>query len=70
MYPYLEQLDCYNKLKEKVPDMLNDLEEQMRWYEKDATDEDIGSGEHLSRFLVCVYGGGTIDEWLNELVLN
>jgi hypothetical protein len=67
MYPYLQQLDCYNKLKEKVPDMLSVLEEQIRWYEEDATDEDIGNGEYLTLFLLTIYSGSSIDEWL-ELV--
>ena len=66
MYPYLQQLDCYNKLKEKVPDMLDDLEEEIRWYEEDATEEDIDDG-NLSSFLVCIYCNNDINEWL-ELI--
>ena len=66
-YPYLKKLDCFKRLKRELPDMLDDLEEQMRWYEEDATDEDIGEcGENLSRFLVCVYCGD-LEEWINEM---
>lgn len=62
MYPYLQQLDCYNKLKEKVPDMLDDLEEEIKWYEE--TEEEIDE-ECLSSFLVYIYCNNNIDEWLN-----
>ena len=68
-YPHLKQLDCFDILKEKCSEgYLNELEEEMRWYEEDATDEDIGEcGENLSRFLICVYGCGDIEEWLEEI---
>lgn len=69
IYPYLETLDFFDKLKESFkdcPEYLDELEEEMRWYEEDATDEDIGEcGENLSRFLCCVYGNDNIDDWLN-----
>lgn len=67
-FPYLETLEEFEELKAKVPDMFDKLEEEMRWYEEEATDEDIGNeGEHLSRFLVCVYGAGeSIHDWLEE----
>lgn len=73
-YTYLETLDCFEKLKEKVPFMLDDLEEEMRWYEEEATDDDIGEcGENLSDFLIYVYGGNDdediedlIEEWIKE----
>ena len=70
-YKYLEQLNCFNLLKQKVPDMLDNFEEEMRWYEEDATDEDIGEcGENLSRFLVEVYGGNnSIEEFIEELAM-
>ena len=69
-YPYLQQLDCFNLLKEKVPDMLDDFEKEMKWYEEEATYEDIGEcGENLSRFLVEVYGGNdSLEEFIEELV--
>lgn len=68
-YPYLEQLDCFELLKEKCSeDYLDSLEEEMRWYEEDATDEDIGEcGEYLSRFLVCVHGCGDLNDWLEDV---
>ena len=67
-YPYLETLDCFEMLKEKVPNMLDDLEEEMRWYEEKATDDDIGEGgENLSDFLVYVYGGSS-DEDIEDLI--
>ena len=68
-YPYLQTLDCFDELKEKCSeDYLNELEEEMRWYEEEATDDDIGDcGENLSWFLVCVYGDGDIEEWLDEI---
>lgn len=69
IYPYLETLDFFDKLKESFkdcPEYLDELEEEMRWYEEDATDEDIGEcGENLSSFLCCVYGDADIDDWLN-----
>ena len=70
-YPYLQTLDCFDELQRKVPEMLDDFEEEMRWYEEDATDDDIGEcGENLSRFLVCVYGGNDdLDEFIDELVM-
>lgn len=70
-YPYLETLDCFNLLKEKIPDMLDDFEEEMRWYEEEATDADIGEcGENLSRFLVEVYGGNNdLEGFIEELVM-
>lgn len=69
-YKYLSTLDCFEEMKEKIPGWLDQLEEQMRWYEEDATDEDIGEcGENLSRFLVAVYGSGeTVEEWLEEMI--
>lgn len=68
MYPYLEQLDCYEVLKENCDEnYLNSLEEEMRWYEEDATDEDIECGENLSQFLICVYGCGDLEEWIKEV---
>ena len=68
-YPYLETLYCFDLLKEKLPDMLDDFETEMKWYEEEATDEDIGEcGENLSRFLIEVYGGGNdIKEFIEEL---
>jgi hypothetical protein len=70
-YKYLETLDCFDLLKQKAPDMLDDFEEQMRWYEEEATDEDIGEcGENLSRFLVEVYGGNNnLEELIEELAM-
>lgn len=70
-YPYLETLDCFNLLKEKVPDMLDDFEKEMKWYEEEATDDDIGEcGKNLSRFLLEVYGGNdSIEEFIEELVM-
>ena len=70
-YKYLETLDCFDLLKEKLPCMLDDFEEQMKWYEEDATDEDIGEcGENLSRFLIEVYGGNNnIEEFIEELIM-
>ena len=69
-YPHLKQLDCFYILKEKCSeDYLNELEEEMRWYEEDATDEDIGEcGENLSQFLICVYGCGDMEEWLENII--
>lgn len=69
-YKYLSTLDCFEEMKEKIPSWLDQLEEQMRWYEEDATEEDIGEcGENLSRFLVAVYGSGeTVEEWLEEMI--
>lgn len=57
-YKYLQTLDCFEILKEKCStEELDELEEEMRWYEEDATDDDIGEcGENLSNFLVFVYG--------------
>jgi hypothetical protein len=70
-YTYLERLRCFELLKEKVPYMLDDLEKQMRWYEEEATDEEIGDGENLSQFLICVYGGNNegIEELIKEWIL-
>ena len=67
-YPYLTSLDQFPRLKEKaVEKTLEYLEEQMRWYEEDATDEDIGEcGENLSRFLHCVYGNADFEEWFTD----
>lgn len=69
-YPYLETLDCFDLLKEKLPDMLDEFEEEMRWYEEDATDDDIGEcGENLSQFLIEVYGGNdNLEEFIEELI--
>lgn len=69
-YPYLEQLNCFDLLQEKLPYMLDEFEKEMRWYEEEATDEDIGEGgENLSRFLLEVYGGNdSIEEFITELV--
>lgn len=67
-YPYLEKLDCYNLLKEKVPDMLDDFEKEIKWYEEEANDNDIENGENLSRFLVEVYSGNNITEYIEELM--
>ena len=68
-YQYLETLDCFNLLKEKLPDMLDDFETEIKWYEEEATDEDIGEcGENLSRFLIEVYSGNNnIEEFIEEL---
>lgn len=70
-YKYINQLDCFDLLKQKLPDMLDDFEEQMRWYEEDATDEDIGEcGEKLPRFLIEVYGGNNnIEEFIEEIAM-
>lgn len=70
-YKHLEQLDCFDLLKQKLPDMLDDFEEQMRWYEEEATDEDIGEcGENLPRFLVEVYGGNnSLEEFIEEIAI-
>ena len=70
-YKYLETLDCFDLLKQKVPDMLDYFEEEMRWYEEDATDDDIGEcGENLSQFLVEVYGGNNnLEELIEELAM-
>ena len=70
-YPYLETLDCFNLLKEKVPDLLDDFEKEMKWYEEEATNEDIGEcGENLSRFLVEVYGGNNdLEGFIEEIVM-
>ena len=67
-YPYLEKLDCYNLLKEKIPDMLDDFEKEIKWYEEEANDDDIENGENLSRFLIEVYCGNDIDEFIEELI--
>ena len=71
MYKYLEQLDCFDELKEKCSeDYLDELEEELRWYEEEATDEDIGEcGENLSRFLICACGCGDMQEWLEEICI-
>ena len=57
-YEYLSTLDCFEILKTKyTEEYLDELEEEMRWYEEEATDEDIGEcGENLSNFLRYVYG--------------
>lgn len=70
-YPYLETLDCFSLLKEKVPDLLDDFEKEMKWYEEDAAEEDIGEcGENLSRFLLEVYGGNNdIESFIEELTM-
>lgn len=68
-YPYLETLDCFELMKEKVPESLDEFEKQMRWYEEEATDDDIGNGEHLSRFLVEVYCGNNLEEFIEELAM-
>lgn len=70
-YPYLETLDCFNLLKEKLPNMLDDFEREIKWYEEEAADEDIGEyGENLSRFLIEVYGGNNgIEEFIEELIM-
>ena len=67
-YKYLSQLDCFPLLVEKCSEeYLESLENEMKWYETEATDDDIGDcGENLSDFLLYVYGGGD-DEWLHEL---
>ena len=67
-YKYLSTLDCFDVLKGKCDEeYLDELEEEMRWYEEEATDEEIGEcGENLSRFLVFVYGCN--DSWLKDLV--
>lgn len=69
-YHYLKQLNCFDWLKEKVPYMLDDFEKEMKWYEEEATDDDIGEcGENLSRFLLEVYNGNdNIEEFIEELV--
>ena len=67
-YEYLETLDCFEELREKVPCMLDDLEKEMKWYEEVATDEEIGEcGENLSSFLVAVYGGNDMNEWIETI---
>ena len=68
-YKYLSTLDFFDTLKEKCDEnYLDKLEEEMRWYEEEATDEDIGEcGENLSNFLVYVYGGG-MNDWLEDLM--
>ena len=68
-YPYLTCLDLFDRLKQKTDaETLDYLEEQMRWYEEDATDEDTGEcGENLTRFQVCVYGDGNLEEWFSEI---
>lgn len=70
-YQYLETLDCFNLLKEKLPYMLDDFEAEMKWYEEEATDDDIGEcGENLSRFLIEVYSGNNhIEEFIEELTM-
>jgi len=67
-YKYLQTLDCFEILKEKCsPEELDELEEEMRWYEEDATDDDVGEyGENLSNFLVFVYGSD--DYWFECLL--
>ena len=32
-YPYLQQLNCFNLLKDKLPEMLDYFESEMKWYE-------------------------------------
>ena len=67
-YKYLSTLDCFEILKMKcTEEYLDELEEEMRWYEEEATDEDIGEcGENLSNFLHYVYGSD--DYWLECLM--
>ena len=64
-YNYLSKLDCFEALKTNVPDLLNDLEQEMKWYEEESKEEDI---EYLSSFLVCVYCDGNIEDWLKEVM--
>ena len=63
-YQYLSQLNCFEDLKASIPYMLDDLEQEMKWYEEESTEDDV---EHLSRFLVCVYGDYNIYDWLEEI---
>ena len=64
-YHYLSQLDCFNDLKVNVPYLLDELESNMKWYEEEATDDDM---EYLNSFLICVYCDGNIKDWLREVV--
>jgi hypothetical protein len=68
-YYYLKQLDCFEWLQEKIPYMLDIFEREMKWYEEEATDDDIGEcGENLSRFLLEVYSGSNdINEFIKEM---
>jgi hypothetical protein len=67
-YKYLSTLNCFEVLKERcTKEHLDELEAEMRWYEEEAIDEDIGEcGENLSSFLCYVYGG--YDVWLEDLL--
>ena len=58
VYKYLSTLDCFEVLTEKCTEKyLDELEIQMKWYNEEATDKDIGEcGENLSNFLLYVYG--------------
>ncbi len=69
-YPYLTSLDIFDRLKQHTDaEMLDYLEAQMRWYEEDATDEDIGEcGANLTQFQVCVYGDGNLEEWAEAVL--
>lgn len=64
-YHYLSQLDYFEDLKANVPDLLDDLENDMKWYEEEATDDDM---DYLNSFLICVYCNGDIKDWLRWVV--
>lgn len=67
-YELLSEFDFFDTLKEKCSEEeLDALERELRWYEYEATDEDIGEcGEHLSDFLRFAQGG--FGDWLECLI--
>lgn len=67
-YPHLEKLEFYDKFAANIEEKwFEGFEQQIVWYETQATPDDIGEGgEHLSWFLQCVYGDEDIDDFIAD----